>query len=149
MLTFVGEGYTPAFTANYRRIAGRLSAGEEIEIVSGPDDICAPLLPGGSPHCLSRSVVTRDETAAEEIGRLLRIAVGEGTRIVPDEALLRRLRRNFAAGTIRSACDECEWSELCGDVAGNGFKNALVTARETRRPLERAPETAARLRAKS
>jgi len=129
MLTFVGEGYTPAFTANYRRIAERLSAGEEIEIVSGPDDICGPLLPEGLPHCLSRSAVARDETAAEEIGRLLRMPIGEGTKMVADEKLLRRLRSNFRAGTIRRACDKCEWSELCGHVAGNGFKDVLVGAR--------------------
>src|SRR5712672_2376586 len=64
MLTFVGEGYSPAFTENYRSIARRLSAGEEIELVSGPDDICAPLMEGADPHCLKASVIDRDAAAA-------------------------------------------------------------------------------------
>lgn len=126
MLTFVGEGYTPAFIANYHRIAARLSAGEEIEVVSGPDDICAPLLEDPSAHCRSPGPARRDEAAAEAIGRLLRIVVGLGTRISPDEKLLRRLRRRFAMEEIRSACEGCEWSEFCSDVAGSGFRDVLV-----------------------
>ncbi len=129
MLTFVGEGYTPAFTANYIRIAERLSSGEEIEIVSGPDDICAPLLSGRSAHCHNASVCTRDAAAAEAVSCLLGMPAGDGTRIVPDGKLLARLRRNFAAGTIRRACTDCEWSELCDTVAGHGFKGVLVAAR--------------------
>ncbi|MDM9626697.1 DUF1284 domain-containing protein [Rhizobium sp. S152] len=126
MLTFVGEGYTPAFTENYIRIARRLSSGEEIEVVDGPDDICAPLLSGAAAHCHNESVVARDEAAAEAVGRLLGVKVGKGTRIRPDAALLKRLRRNFALGTIRKACSECEWSELCGHVAERGFADVLV-----------------------
>lgn len=126
MLTFVGEGYTPAFTENYIAIAHRLSSGEEIELVDGPDDICAPLLSGAAAHCHNESVVARDEAAAEAVGRLLGVKVGKGTRIRPDAALLKRLRRNFALGTIRKACGECEWSELCNDIAERGFTDVLV-----------------------
>jgi hypothetical protein len=126
MLTFVGEGYTPAFTANYRRIAERLSAGEEIEIVSGPDDICAPLLSEASAHCLLPGPKARDEAAAEAVGRLLGMRVDEGARLIPDKALLKRLRRGFAADTIRNACADCEWSELCSTVAHGHFRNVLV-----------------------
>jgi hypothetical protein len=129
MLTFVGEGYTPAFTANYVSIARRLSSGEEIEMVSGPDDICAPLLSGTTAHCHNASVIARDEAAAEAIGRLLKMKISDGTRIIPDKTLLKRLRRNFALGTIRKACGACEWSELCGHVAERGFKDVLVAAR--------------------
>jgi uncharacterized protein len=126
MLTFVGEGYTPAFTENYIRIARRLSSGEDIEVVDGPDDICAPLLSEAAAHCRNDSVVARDRAAAQAVGRLLGIAVWKGTRIYPDAALLQRLRRNFALGTIRKACEECEWSELCGHVAERGFTDVLV-----------------------
>ncbi len=126
MLTFVGEGYTPAFTANYRRIAERLSAGEEIEIVSGLDDICAPLLSEASAHCLLPGPKARDEAAAEAVGRLLGMRVDEGARLIPDKALLKRLRRGFAADTIRNACEDCEWSELCSTVAHGHFRNVLV-----------------------
>ncbi|RUZ88238.1 DUF1284 domain-containing protein, partial [Mesorhizobium sp. M7A.F.Ca.US.006.01.2.1] len=54
-LTYVGKGYSPAFTANYDRVAERLSRGEDILLVSGPDDVCAPLLDEPEPHCLNES----------------------------------------------------------------------------------------------
>ena len=38
LLTYVGKGYSPAFTANYDAIAMRIEQGEELLIVSGPDD---------------------------------------------------------------------------------------------------------------
>ncbi|WP_292282104.1 DUF1284 domain-containing protein, partial [Mesorhizobium sp.] len=52
LLTYVGKGYSPAFTANYDVVVKRLAGGEDILIVSGPDDICAPLLSESEPHCL-------------------------------------------------------------------------------------------------
>ena len=60
MLTFVGKGYSEAFTENYRSIAGRLSAGEDILVVEGPDDVCAPLLGDRNAHCFDDSVGDRD-----------------------------------------------------------------------------------------
>ena len=126
MLTFVGEGYDAAFIANYKRIAARLSAGEEIEIVSGPDDICAPLLGCAEPHCLRPGPAARDERAARSLGHMLGMPIGPGNRIFPDDKLIRRLRRSFASDLIRDACDECEWSELCSAVAQRNFSGGLV-----------------------
>jgi hypothetical protein len=128
MLTFVGEGYTPAFTDGYRRIAARLSAGEAIEIVSGPDDICAPLLAETSPHCFKPGVVLRDEAAAEAVGHLLGREIGAGAVVVPDAGLLEMLRAGFASGSVRRACEGCEWGGLCSRIAQGGFANTLVAA---------------------
>jgi hypothetical protein len=127
MLTFVGEGYTPAFTENYRRIAKRLSAGEEIELVAGPDDICAPLMEGADPHCLDASVVERDAAAREAVARLLGHEIASGSIIAPDLGLLLSLRRNFASGKIRQACEGCEWDGLCTAIAGDGYQGTLVS----------------------
>jgi len=43
ILTFAGKGYSPAFVANMAGVVARIGAGEPIEVVAGPDDICAPL----------------------------------------------------------------------------------------------------------
>lgn len=126
MLTFVGEGYSPAFTDNYRRIAGRLSAGEGITLVSGPDDICAPLLTGEGAHCLGPSVAARDAKAAEAIARLLDEPIEPGSTVRPDTEMLRRLREKFAGGEIRKACHGCEWEELCSHIADGGYERTLV-----------------------
>ncbi|MBB3382972.1 MULTISPECIES: DUF1284 domain-containing protein [unclassified Rhizobium] len=128
MLTFVGEGYTSAFTDNYRRIAERLSDGEDIKLVSGPDDICAPLLGEEEPHCLKASVIERDAVALADISTLLGEEIGIGAVLVPDASLLAKLRRNFAGGEIRHACLGCEWGELCSRIAATNFSGVLIKA---------------------
>ncbi|TWB55440.1 hypothetical protein FBZ98_103838 [Rhizobium sp. ERR 922] len=128
MLTFVGEGYTSAFTDNYRRIAERLSEGEKIKLVSGPDDICAPLLNGEEPHCFKASVIERDATALADVAALLGEEIGIGTVLVPDAILLSKLRRNFASGEIRHACIGCEWGDLCSRIAASNFSGVLIKA---------------------
>ncbi len=128
MLTFVGEGYTSAFTDNYRRIAERLSEREEIKLVSGPDDICAPLLGEEEPHCFKASVIERDAAALADIAALLGEEIGSGTVLVPDARLLSKLRRNFASGEIRHACLGCEWGELCSRIADSDFSGVLIKA---------------------
>ncbi|CDZ53431.1 DUF1284 domain-containing protein [Neorhizobium galegae] len=140
MLTFVGEGYSPAFVANYRRLAGRLSAGEPIEIVSGPDDICGPLLSDEDAHCFGASVAGRDAAALADIARLLGRELRIGAVIASDPALFEQLRRAFSAGVTRHACTGCEWSSLCDRIAGEDYKCALVM---TFSPPETAKETSA------
>ncbi|MDB6454249.1 DUF1284 domain-containing protein [Falsirhodobacter sp. 20TX0035] len=108
LLTYVGRGYTPAFVENYDCIAARLSGGEDILVVAGPDDICAPLVAGENAHCHRTSVLDRDRKAAEGIGRLLGLVVSQGTRIANTPALLQRMRSDYAARAIRSACIGCE-----------------------------------------
>lgn len=141
MLTFVGKGYSPAFVTNYRRLAGRLSAGETIEIVSGPDDICAPLLSDEAAHCFGVSVAGRDAAALEDIAGLLGREVEIGMAIAPDPALFKKLRDAFSAGVTRSACAGCEWSSLCDRIAGEDYSGALVMKVG---PPETAPGISAR-----
>lgn len=130
LLTYVGKGYSPAFTVNYDVIAERLSGGEDILLVSGPDDICAPLLDGPEPHCRNESVVERDRLAARDVGDVLALPIQPGVRLNLDEAILARLRQAFSVGGVRKACGGCEWSELCGAIAAGGFAETKV-----RRPI--------------
>ena len=126
MLTYVGKGYSPAFVENYQVIAARLSAGEEIEVVAGPDDICGPLTADPRAHCHGASVIARDREAADAIARLIGSPLSPGARIAPTLALIESLRANFATGEIRSACSGCEWLDLCDQVAGDCFVSARV-----------------------
>ena len=130
LLTYVGEGYSPAFTANYDAVAERLSRGEDILLVSGPDDVCAPLLDEQEPHCLNESVIERDRLAARDVGDLLALPIQPGVRVDLDAAILARLRQAFSVGGVRKACGGCEWSELCGAIAAGGFAETKV-----RRPI--------------
>ncbi|NVP56361.1 DUF1284 domain-containing protein [Mycoplana rhizolycopersici] len=125
MLTFVGKGYSPAFVENYRQIARRLTAGEAIELVDGPDDICAPLLCGDA-HCFGESVIERDRLAAAAVAKVTGRPVATGTVLMPDEILLDRLRAAFRGEAMRPACAGCEWSDLCSRVAAEGYPGVQV-----------------------
>ena len=129
LLTYVGKGYSPAFTANFDRLAARISDGEAVLLVDGPDDVCAPLLTdtnGPEPHCLRDGARRRDAQAASAVGGVLGRPVPTGSRITLDPVTIRTLRRAFIAGTVRSACIGCEWYDLCSTVAAEGFDGALV-----------------------
>lgn len=126
MLTYVGKGYSPRFVENYEAIAARLSAGEEIEIVEGPDDICRPLLSDADPHCLGGSVDARDAEAAVAAAAVLGSPVKVGMRITPRAGLIARLRKAFVAGQLRSACSGCDWATLCDTVAAEGYSGVRV-----------------------
>ncbi len=126
VLTYVGRGYSPAFTANMTRIAGRLAAGERIDIVEGPDDICAPLLDGDDPHCHRSSVIERDHAARHELARALGLEVATGARLILDADRLSRMRAAFGAGQTRTACVGCEWFSLCGSIAATGFEATVL-----------------------
>lgn len=121
VLTFAGEGYDGPFVANFARVADRLAAGEEVLVVEGPDDVCAPLLEGDAPHCLLPRVGRRDALAVAGVCAVLGRPVAAGDRLTLAPAQVRRLRDAFAAGTVRAACAGCEWSDLCSSIAGAGF----------------------------
>lgn len=121
MLTYVGKGYTQSFTVNYDRVAERLNGGEEIEIISGPDDICAPLLDDETAHCFRSSVKARDAQALAVASGWLGETLEIGSRITPDRALIEKLRSGFQQGHLRSACSGCEWIGLCDRVSASDF----------------------------
>ncbi len=104
-------------TANFDHIVERLRGGENIAVVEGPDDICRPWLGEPMAHCRRDSITLRDRDAAEDLSTLLGVPVAEMTAL-PDLAILRAA---FAKGATRSACRGCEWFDLCGGIAANGF----------------------------
>lgn len=122
MLTFLGKGYTPGFVANYSNIIARLTAGEDIRLVLGPDDICQPMLSEKDCHCHNDSVRRRDDQAAAAIGAVLATELSDGSALMLDTDSVARLRKAFAAGEIRAACSGCEWQDLCTRIAGNRFR---------------------------
>ena len=132
VLTYVGRGYSPGFTANMTAVAERLGAGEDIELVDGPDDICAPLLADPDPHCHRPSVMERDRAAARDLSDLLGLDVRTGAHLVLNDDLVGRLREAFTSHQIRSACTGCEWVDLCGSIAASGFGGAVLQSSRLR-----------------
>lgn len=121
VLTFQGAGYNKRFTANFASIVKRLNAGEEILVVAGPDDICAPIAAEADAHCELARVGERDASALDAISEMTGSALSPGTGLVLDARMVRLLRASFSRGTIRAACSGCEWHALCSGIAATGF----------------------------
>lgn len=135
MLTYAGRGYTPRFTAGMDNLIRRLGSGEEIVVVEGPDDICAPwLTEAGSdteiraPHCHEPRITGRDQRAAADISRLLAREITTDSRLRLDAGLLMRLRQAYRADTIRSGCASCEWKNFCDSLSAADFAGCRLQA---------------------
>ncbi len=129
MLTFVGKGYSPEFTANFDRIVSLIASGAEtIEITFAPDDICSPLLTDPVCHCPNQSVLDRDHLAAESLSALLHTPITEDARIHLAADRLDRMRQAFQSGSIRKACEGCQWVPLCDSIAANNFIGTRLLA---------------------
>jgi uncharacterized protein len=127
MLTFAGEGYTAEFVANFERIARLIASGDQtIEFVFAPDDICAPLMADPACHCLNSSVLNRDQLAAEALANLLHKPTRDGGRLQLNLQILDQMRQAFRAGTIRTACQGCQWSPLCDAIAKTDFRETTL-----------------------
>lgn len=131
-LTFVGKGYTPAFIRNFEEVLERLQKdGAMVEIVDGPDDICAALAAEPDCHCRNASVTARDRDAANALSGLLQLPMRVGDQLRLGSDRIHALREAFAAGTIRQACNGCQWKPLCDTIVQNGFKDTRLAALET------------------
>ncbi len=126
LLTYAGKGYSPTFVANYDAIADRLRGGEALEVVAGPDDICAPLLDDPEAHCRRDSVAERDRLAAGDVGALLGLTVRTGLRLELGAKRLEAMRKAFSAGLTRAACADCEWHELCTAIASGEYRGTRL-----------------------
>ena len=119
MLTYIGKGYSAAFTANFDRLHPRIKAGELIYITYGPEDICAPRLCHCSDdedvHCHDTRITVRDQLAVQSLTKA-GLPLNEGTIFAITPACWQRLETLFYRNEIRAACDDCQWTELCRDV---------------------------------
>ena len=120
MLTYEGKGYSPAFIANFDILVSRLNKGEEIELMRGPDAICAPLLAEDPcAHCLNDSVAARDAVAMAQLAEQNLLPDRQSFHL--DGERVAKMRQAFADGIIRQACKGCEWYGLCSEIAKNGY----------------------------
>ena len=124
LLTYRGVGYSPDFVDNFDDLCRRLTAGEDVSLVEGPDDICAPLCAaeGAACHCLAASVTARDALARAALADDL---PADGTLTLTPTRVA-EWRQRFAGGQIRAACAGCPWFDLCSDVAQSGFRGVRV-----------------------
>ena len=133
ILTYVGEGYSKAFTDNFDIIIEKINSAKtsQIEIVSGPDDICAPRLcdKNDKCHCYEDSFTKADLDALNDLQSLnMNINFAIGARIHLSSDLIHDLRVKFTQGVIRTACIGCEWHSLCTDISEKTYKNTRLNS---------------------
>ena len=126
ILTYAGRGYSLSFVKNFNAIIERILSSEAIQIVAGPDDICAPMLDSDDAHCRKPSVIERDLRATQALSRLLNTALEPDTSIHLSAGQIRRMRHSFASGENRGACSGCEWHALCTAIAEEHFEKAKL-----------------------
>jgi hypothetical protein len=117
--TFAGEGYSTAFVAGVEAVVTRIAAGEPVELVEGPDDICAPLSGNPGAHCHGARVRDRDRQALSDARLRLRrpLHIGAPLSARDQTPWFRTLRRlAFRTGGLAPACRGCRWTDLCSDV---------------------------------
>ena len=126
MLTFVGKGYSPEFVANFEEIVKRVAKEKIVQIVEGPDDICAPLCVDAECHCFRTSVTQRDALALRALSKLMEEPVQSGMTLKLSISTLERMRAAFAEGSTRAACEECSWQTLCTSIAEEKFEGSKL-----------------------
>ena len=131
VLTFRGFGYTEPFVDNMRTLVGQIEAGRPVQLCDGPDDICggftAPCRTVCDHDCTLASTMDMDRVARAAIAPLLPEAEHGGSLLLTSDRIA-TLRRAFAEGTIRSACQDCSWREFCTAIAEDGFSGTKLFA---------------------
>jgi len=104
LLGYRGKGYSAAFCANMTRVYETLRTAPEteIELILGPDDICAAFPADQESHCENGSVYRKDEEIARQIG----IAVGEKRTWA---SLCADVAERVRPDDIGSLCMDCRW----------------------------------------
>lgn len=140
ILTYIGRGYTSEFTENMTAVIGRINQGAKIQIVSGADDICTPMLNDVSHHCDSSDVNQRDKAALITVSMVLsrHVQVGDALSLSGDD--VQTLHRAFVQNPsihhrnardicvpFRAACHTCPWEETCTEIADTGFKGKILS----------------------
>lgn len=126
ILTYAGRGYSLPFVKNFNTIIERILSGESIQIVTGPDDICSPLLDSDEAHCRKSSVIGRDLRATEALSKLLKIPLEPNTSIRLSTGQIERMRQSFASRESRAACTGCEWYAFCSSIAEDNFEQSKL-----------------------
>lgn len=125
-LTFAGRGYSQQFEQCFKQVIERLKENETILVVSGPDDICESIEGCSESHCRETRISRRDKLALEDLSSHLGIPVSVGSKFAPTLLFDDAYRYSFRQGTTRRACFDCQWSEICDQVAEAEYSSSLL-----------------------
>jgi hypothetical protein len=132
ILTYRGYGYTPAFVDNMTALVEAIGEGRKVVLVEGPDDICNGLTPECRKTCdhdCSKPSTFEIDLYASDAAKQL-IPLHSGEPFVLDREHVGLMRKEFAGGSIRRACQQCSWKDFCTEIAADGFAGTKLFARD-------------------
>lgn len=130
ILTYRGHGYTPAFVENMTGIVEAIGQGRPVTLVEGPDDICNGFTDECRKtcdhDCSKPSTLEIDLLASDAAKQLIPLHGGEPFVLDREHIIL--MRKEFAGGAIRRACEQCSWKDFCTEIAADGFSGTRLFA---------------------
>jgi len=112
---FRGEGYNLEFVDNLREIFKKVKTGAEIEVCSGPDDVCKMCPYIKDTRCFYKKdaepeIREMDRTALN----LLRLKTGSIINWQHVKSLIPEVLSEWS----KQYCNDCDWREVCEKVKG-------------------------------
>ena len=130
MLTYIGKGYTEAFTVNMTAVLQAIAAGEAFTIVDAPDSLCRPWIDecgAAGVHCFKADLAGKDADALVKVSQLLGRKLAVGLTMALSRQDIDALRHSFTFGQQSMlACIDCQWNSLCASVAAAGFQGCVL-----------------------
>lgn len=110
---FRGEGYSPDFVENLSRIHRRLAGAPEtaVEVVAGPDQVCAACPNLGSEGCRLNGPGSEGEMREQDEAVMRRLGIESGAVLSWGE-ILRRISGKVGGEDLVEICGSCRWRPL-------------------------------------
>lgn len=104
LLGYRGMGYSEEYVKNMTRLHQTLreTPSTLVEIVEGPDQLCAKFPNSGTYHCQDENIYLRDSVILEKLG--LRIG-----QVLSWEEIEGCIRRSVVPSDIQIVCETCSW----------------------------------------
>lgn len=116
LMGYRGKGYSDGFCANMTSVYETLRSRPDttIELIEGPDDICAAFPSDQPSHCQNRSVYQKDHAIIRKLG------LETGSRF-SWETVCSRAAAFAKPEDVRTLCRDCRWQPLglCEEGVGH------------------------------
>lgn len=123
LLGYRGKGYSEGFCANMTNVYETLRGAPDtpIELIGGPDDICAAFPSDQPAHCENAGVYEKDRAILAQLG----LTVGNSLSWAD---VCERVRMRVQPEDISGLCADCRWEPLglCREGVGHILRDARL-----------------------
>ncbi|WP_338469761.1 DUF1284 domain-containing protein [Niallia sp. XMNu-256] len=118
LLGYQGMGYSRDYVENMTQLHQTLRDQPEtwIQLIEGPDQLCAKYPNSGEYHCHDQHITARDHVILEKLG----LIIGQMIKWKDIEA---SIRNNVVPSDIQTVCETCSWRSY--GVCEEGIQNIL------------------------